>query len=403
MRYYRVNEDWITHLDGELAETLRGLDLARLQKYPPPKLTGMPVGNESRVLSRFLKGESSQLDASAVSTIYRSLMSDEERLLYRAFRENADLSYDNWSRIIGEQNVERWRTHHFLFQKENGELKCQFSVVSIDGLVFCVDPIKDHGNSWERDFLTDAKSNGSSDVQPFYHTYIGLDSLGMIEKMEAAIKAGSRYLDCGTGAGGLLLYFARRFYEAIGLDINPRAVKLAQFNAELNDLMQCKTHHEDATALGEKFGRFDLVSWNMPFVFLPDDAKDESVDGFGGEMGIGLCLKFVESIPDLLSDDGMACLAVLSPILDDGTYLLESELTRSLDRLKLDCEIHVGQLSLSPTRELWQFHRSNGVKRFEAVHLFLKPGIGKLKRIEPSASRRVIDAVREKIYARKFA
>ncbi len=53
MRFYRVNEDWITHLTGdfrrEILTTLRGLPLERLQKYPPPKIGGLPIGNESRV------------------------------------------------------------------------------------------------------------------------------------------------------------------------------------------------------------------------------------------------------------------------------------------------------------------------------------------------------------------
>ena len=112
MRYYRYSEDWVTYLDGDFRsafiETLRGLSLARLQKYPPPKVEGLPFGNESRVLSRFLRGKSSQLDASALAGVYRSLMSGKLDLLYRAFRQNEFLPREEWRKILDDKTIDTW-------------------------------------------------------------------------------------------------------------------------------------------------------------------------------------------------------------------------------------------------------------------------------------------------------
>jgi hypothetical protein len=268
---------------------------------------------------------------------------------------------------------------------------------------FCVDPLKDHGKTWEPDFLVESSAGETEDIAPFYHTYIGLDTLRMIEEMERIPRRnGGRYLDCGPGSGGLLLYFGRHFDESVGIDINPRAVKLSQFNADLNAFDDCKTFCDNALELGEKYGQFDLISWNLPFIFMPDEHKDEFIDGFGGEMGIGLCLDFVEVLPELLNDGGIAFIAALAPILDTGDNVLEARLADKLGRLDLDCTITVAQISLAHNRELWHFHRSNNIRKFEAVYLTLRAGTGKLNRIEARRTRQVVDVLREKLYARKF-
>jgi hypothetical protein len=407
MRYYRVNEDWLTHFEGDFREqilhTLRGLDLACLQKYPPPKLNGLPFGNETRILSRFVRGQSSQLDASALSSMYRAFMTADKKLLYRAFRMNEPLSENQWSKIIGAENIGAWVENKCLKPGSDGSLWAQFSVVSIDGLNFCVEPMKDHGRTWEPDFLVEKSADNSSEIAPFYHTYMGLDSLRMIEEMEKTqLPSRGRYLDCGPGSGSLLLYFARRFDESVGIDLNPRAAKLAQFNADLNNISNCKTYCDNAIELGDKYGKFDLVSWNLPFIFLPEDYKDIAVDGYGGEMGIGLCLDFVEVLPELLADGGMAFVAALAPILDSGENVLEERLGDRLPRLGLDCTVNVSQISLAHTRELWEFHRGHNIKKFEAVYLSLRAGTGKIDRVKAPFIRRGVDALREKLYSRKF-
>jgi methylase of polypeptide subunit release factors len=407
MRYYRYSEDWISHLDGEfrarLIGQLRALPFDRLRRYPPPKITGLPVGNETRILMRFLAGKSSQLDASALSGFYRSLMSRDDRSLYRAFRKNESLSEDEWATIIGHENIHEWVANKCLTADSRGGLQCQFSVVSLDGLILAAEWLQDHGKTWEPPFLVNGNAEPSEDTRPFFHTYIGLDSLRMIEIMnEMGLAANGRYLDCGPGSGGLLLYFGRGADEAVGVDINPRAAKLAQFNAELNAMDNCKTYVDDALAIAGKYGTFDLVTWNLPFVFLPNEDEHDYIDAFGGELGIGICLKFIETLPGLLTNTGRACLEALAPITQNGENVLEARLTNLLPRLRLDCELRVAQSSVAHTRELWHFHKAHGLSKFESVYLTLQHGSGKLRRVEAPFSQRLVDQIRERMYARKY-
>jgi 2-polyprenyl-3-methyl-5-hydroxy-6-metoxy-1,4-benzoquinol methylase len=390
----------------EVCAALRGLPLAGIQKYPPPKIIGLPFGHERRVFLRYLRGESSQLDASALSSVYRSFASPQDKLLYRAFRQNEALSRAEWAELIGAGNIEKWLEHRLLREVEDERLRCRFSVVALDGLLYTVDPLNDHAGIHETVALNESFTPDETDqeVQPFYHTYIGQDSLRMIENLtRQSLPRGGRYLDCGPGAGALLLYLSRRFDEAIGIDINRRAASVAQFNAELNELKNCRAYEDDALNVGERYGRFDLVTWNLPFVFMPDDWKDKSLDGYGGEMGIELGLSFIETLPALLKENGVAHLVAMSPILQSGENVLEEGLKKRLPRLKLDCTLTVSQATWADTQELWSFHQSFGIRKSESVYLRLQHGAGELQRVEVPLTRKLLDVFREKLYQRKFA
>lgn len=409
MRIYRVNDDWLTHLDGDIRadaiKVLRGLGLERLQKYPPPKIGGLPFGNETRVLGRYLKGRSSQLDASVLSNFYRSFASDQDKLKYRAFRQNDHLTREEWASIIGEENIDKWIGNKFLRVTDEGLLVCQFSVAVLDGLLYMIDPFNDHGGPEETIALGEGYSEKDigGEIQTFHHTYMGQDSLQMIEVMERSdLPKGGRYLDCGPGAGGLLLYFSRIYDEAIGIDINERATKLAGINAELNNLTNIKTYHDDALNLGGRFGKFDLVSWNLPFIYLPDEFVDRSIDAFGGELGIGLCMDFIETVPELLTENGMTCVAAMSPCMMTGENVLEERLKKRLPELKLDCTLRMAQVSFARFRDIWHFHQKAGIRRFEAVYLYMTHGTGKMRKIDPPLIRQGVDLLREKMYHRKF-
>lgn len=409
MRYYRYSEDWVTYLEGkfrsDLIETLRGLSLTRLQKYPPPKVAGLPFGNETRVLSRFLRGKSSQLDASALSGFYRSLMSSKANLLYRAFRANDFLPQHEWENILNPERIDEWVEKKCLVRDDRGKLRCEFSVIGLDDLLLATDPLKDHGTLWEPDFIVENGDVPDGDeIRPFFHVYIGLDSLRMIEVMEAGrFPKQGRYLDCGPGSGGLLLYFGRRFDEAVGVDINARAAALSNFNAELNELPNVRAHWGDALKVADGHEPFDLISWNLPFVFMPEDGRDRFVDAFGGELGIGLCLDFVRTLPSIMTPNATAYVAAMAPITLNGDNVLEKRLSALLPEIGLDCDVQVAQVAVANNKELWDFHRSYGLGKFESVYLRFTRGQGKLSRTEASFSRSVIDSVRERLYTRKFA
>ena len=81
-----------------------------------------------------------------------------------------------------------------------------------------------------------------------------------------------RFLDLGTGSGILALMLAGPDAPALGIDINPRAVGFARFNAALNGHARFEVKQGDF--LGGTFdphldGRFETVVANPPFVLSP--------------------------------------------------------------------------------------------------------------------------------------
>lgn len=407
MRFYRLKDDWVYHFSGkiraEVKEILQSLSLEKLQKYPPPKLHGLPFGNETRILKRYLKNESSQLDASALSSIYRNFANKRESLLYRAFRSNEELSAETWAEIIGAENIEKWVDNKFLRRLENGNLRCIFTVIGLDNLILLTDSLNDHGGEILTIGQDEIKESDGDGIEEYHHTYIGQDSLRMIEIMrDKDAPKGGRFLDCGPGAGAILIYFARFFDEAVGVELNPRAAKLAKFNAELNNLENCQTYNDNALEIAGKYGTFDYISWNLPFIFMPEDWRDNSIDADGGDMGIGLCLAFIETMPKILAENGRSCIAALSPILNDDTNVLEKKLKEMLPKIGFDCTVTVSQISLADTKELWDYHQSFGIKKFESVYLDLRHGAGNLTRREMPAARKIVDSVREKLYRRRY-
>ena len=91
------------------------------------------------------------------------------------------------------------------------------------------------------------------------------------------------------------------------------------------------------------------------------------------------------------------------PILKSGENVLEERLRSRLADLQLDCTIRVIQDSLPPLRELWDLNQAAGIRKSESVYLYLTRGTGAIRRIEPPATRKTLDALREKMYQRKFS
>jgi SAM-dependent methyltransferase len=113
-----------------------------------------------------------------------------------------------------------------------------------------------------------------------------------------------RALDVGCGAGTLALVAAKRGAKrAVGVDLNPRAIELARFNARLNGL-DAEFHAGDAVepVANESF---DLVLSQPPFVGRPPE-QEERTFLFGGAMGDELALRFLAAAPKVLAPGGRA-------------------------------------------------------------------------------------------------
>lgn len=85
-------------------------------------------------------------------------------------------------------------------------------------------------------------------------------------------------LDLGTGSGVLALLAARHAQRVTAIDLNPRAIALAQFNAMLNGATNV------GTLLGDLFTpveneSFDLIVCNPPFIIAPTVGRMHSQTG----------------------------------------------------------------------------------------------------------------------------
>jgi release factor glutamine methyltransferase len=89
---------------------------------------------------------------------------------------------------------------------------------------------------------------------------------------EAQFIEGKLVLEVGTGTGLMALLAARRAERAIGVDINPEAVRALRINALVNhleDKVEARQGDLFASVAGE---RFDLIIFNPPY--FAGEAKD---------------------------------------------------------------------------------------------------------------------------------
>ncbi len=124
-------------------------------------------------------------------------------------------------------------------------------------------------------------------------------------------------LDLGTGTGllGLLAAKNGNVKRVVFSDVNSEAVSAAKSNFQANKKLM---HAEAEFARSDLFenirGKFDIIIFNAPY--LPAE-KGEKVDKRsmawqGGEKGIELSLRFVESLKDYLKKEGEAILVASS-------------------------------------------------------------------------------------------
>jgi len=129
-----------------------------------------------------------------------------------------------------------------------------------------------------------------------------------------------RALDLGSGCGVHALAAAGHSDEVLGVDINPRAVRFAEFNATLNGQpanvrFACGDLYEPCGA----HERYDLIVSNPPYVPCADREADASWFS-GGPTGEEVLQRIVSGLPDRLADRGIAHLYTMVVHHDDVPY-----------------------------------------------------------------------------------
>jgi methylase of polypeptide subunit release factors len=111
-----------------------------------------------------------------------------------------------------------------------------------------------------------------------------------------------RVLDLGCGGGVQALLAARHAETVVGVDLSPRALAFARFNAVLNGVRNVEWREGDlfAPVAGESF---DRVVCNPPYVVSPESwllFRD------GGGEGDGICARIVAGLGSHLAEGGFA-------------------------------------------------------------------------------------------------
>jgi len=125
-------------------------------------------------------------------------------------------------------------------------------------------------------------------------------------------------LDLGTGSGLQALLAAAHSRHVVATDVNPRAVRMAAFNAALNGL-----HGVIETRQGDLFAPlaggevFDSIVSNPPFVVGPP-TRHLFMSGGGGDGGI--CRTIVRAAPRRLAEGGWCQLLANWPVAADGDW-----------------------------------------------------------------------------------
>ncbi|BBB90885.1 MAG TPA: carbamoyltransferase C-terminal domain-containing protein [Methylomusa anaerophila] len=110
--------------------------------------------------------------------------------------------------------------------------------------------------------------------------YIGMDSLGLVHTVPKYLS--ENILDLCTGSGIQAITASCYGKKVIGIDINPRAIRFARFNAQLNGVSNVRFVEGNLyTPIGNE--KFDTILANPPFVPSPNSNLNFRDGGNNGE------------------------------------------------------------------------------------------------------------------------
>lgn len=168
------------------------------------------------------------------------------------------------------------------------------------------------------------------------HVWFGDDSIYM-SRVLMGIK-NKKILDIGTGSGVLSLVMARNGNNVVSVDINIRAVRLAQWNSAINK-MEDKIQVVHSDLFSNVYEKFDLIVSNPPF--LPASLVE---DGYffasGGEDGCNIIRKILKSAGTYLNEKGQVYILGGGFGTDKDIFLVE-EMAEYFEMQKYDVDFYI--------------------------------------------------------------
>lgn len=172
--------------------------------------------------------------------------------------------------------------------------------------------------------LTDGHVSNPNNFDQVY--YLGSDSHGLA-RMAPRPKVAA-HLDHCTGSGVHAVLARTHAQRSVGLDINPRALRVASMNARWNrhpDAMFVQSdcyQNVNPNLLEMDSCKFDLITANPPFVPTPEML---SLCRGGGVSGEDVTEKIVRGLPDKLADHGIFSMVTNVPVFRDQTFFQRCE------------------------------------------------------------------------------
>ncbi len=172
--------------------------------------------------------------------------------------------------------------------------------------------------------------------------YLGADSY-LLAHLAPQPPTGGAALDLCTGSGVHAVLAAQRGADVVGVDVNPRAIAFACFNAQLNGVApRCTFSTGDLyRPLARGAPRpMDVILANPPFVPSPCRGRSRLLFRDGGPLGDAVLERIVAGLERHLARDGLA--VIVSTFVDQRSRPFRERLAEWLGpRARLDTALLV--------------------------------------------------------------
>ena len=217
--------------------------------------------------------------------------------LIRLFQLRGSVPQQSIEEIFGQQNTNLLESLGMLNRKGD-EFSSAIDLFCCGGLLFATD----------HRYMIQADDHLDEDPV----MYIGMDSHGLVQT--APREHCEHVLDLCSGSGVQGIVASRYARNVTAVDINPRAIRFARFNAQLNGI---ENYHAKLGNLYDVVDnqKFDCILANPPFVPSPDEGLKFRDGGVSGE---NILRSIIEGSWSHLTAEGRLC--IVTDLVNVETY-----------------------------------------------------------------------------------